>query len=175
MRKLLCAAALVALAGCGYQAGGLFRDDIRTVYVAGFDNKTFRRGLEVGLTRAVVDEIKLRTPLLFAPREEADSVLSGELVAASQEASIKSERDRILLENMSVRVRFRWRDRLTGEDIVPEQTVSESTRLPTQLTEAGVGIGGPAIAADLVRQEAAFEPVLREVAQRIVEKMQRGW
>ncbi len=150
--------ALAALAGCfGYRAESLFRPDIRTVYVEAFDNGTFRRGLEVPLTRAVADEIRLRTPLVLAPREEADSVLSGELVEFSESTQVKTEDDRILLNRVTAEVRFRWRDRLTGRDIVPEQTVQESVRIAESL------------------EETLFGLVFEETAQRIVERMQEPW
>lgn len=178
MRKTLAplaVAALTLLLGCGYRAGGLFREDIRTVYVAGFDNTTFRRGLEVPLTRAITEEIRLRTPLLFASRDEADSILSGELMGADEDARIKSERGTILLQEATVKVRFRWRDRLTGADIVPEQTIVESSRVATPAAELGVGVGGKAVPADLIPQETSFELALQEAAQRVVEHMQANW
>ncbi|MFO7959309.1 MAG: LptE family protein [Candidatus Brocadiia bacterium] len=176
-KRLLAGLALVCLlTGCfGYRAQNLFREDIKTVYVEGFDNETFRRGLEVPLTRAVQDELRLRTPLLFASREEADSVLTGELVAADEESQVKSKRGRILLQRVLVRVRFRWIDRLTGAPIVPEQTVTESVRLPTDVAETGIGIDGRPVPADLIPQEAPFDPAFREVAQLIVERMQHNW
>jgi len=178
MRKRLLAGLVFVflLTGClGYRAQSLFREDIETVYVEGFDNVTFRRGLEVPLTRAVQDELRLRTPLLFAPRDEADSVLSGELVAADEQSQVKSKRGRILLQRVRVKVRFQWKDSLTGADIVPEQTVTESVRLPTGVAETGVGLDGKPVPADLIPQEAPFEPAFRELARLIVERMQRNW
>ena len=48
MAALVLVVIVCASAGCvGYRARSVFREDIRTVYVAGFDNQTFRRGLEV--------------------------------------------------------------------------------------------------------------------------------
>ena len=72
-------AAASVVGGCrGYSPDSLFRPDIRTVHIRVFDNKTFWRGYEVGLTRAVENEIKMRTPLLregrfeLAPSSPAD-------------------------------------------------------------------------------------------------------
>lgn len=150
---------LVAVcAGCfGYRAQRLFRPDIRTVYVEFFDNRTFRRGLEVALTKAVVDEIKLRTPLVLAPREDADSILSGELLEFEERTGIKSADDVILKTWVAAVVRFRWRDRLTGTDIVPPRTIREPARIAEAL------------------EDSLFDLVFQEAAQRIVEEMQEPW
>ncbi|MFO8006574.1 MAG: LptE family protein [Candidatus Brocadiia bacterium] len=171
----LCIVLAVLGTGCGYRAGGLMPPGVRTVYVEAFDNETFRRGLEVDLTRALVAEIELRTPLVFATREEADSILSGELLEANEQTRIKSQRGRILLQRTTVKVRFRWRDRLTGAEIIPEQTVTESAQLASDVAESGTGIGGDPIPADLIPQEASFERAFQEAAQRVVERMEGGW
>ncbi|MHC4480458.1 MAG: LPS assembly lipoprotein LptE [Planctomycetota bacterium] len=156
-RFLLVLVAAALLGGCwGYRHRNLFRGDIRTIYIAGFDNRTFRRGLEVPLTRAVTDEIELRTPFLPAPRNQADSILSGELVEFLESSQVKSEDDEVLLDRVTAIVRFRWRDRLTGTDIA-EGTVRESVRISEAL------------------EDSLFDQVFREVAQRIVERMQEPW
>ncbi len=177
MIKPLPALLLVCLvaAGCGYRAQSLYREDIRTVYVEGFDNQTFRRGLEVPLTRALQEELRQRTPLVFVPRQEADSVLSGELVAVEEDAHIISRRGRILLQRVRVTVRFRWQDALTGDAIVPEQTVTEMVRLPTEVAEAGLDVSGTPVPADLIPQEAPVEEAFRRLAERLVERMQHSW
>jgi len=163
---LLCLIA-PALAGCGWYRFSLFRDDIRSVYVEFLGNDTFRRRLEVPLTRYVVGEIKLRTPFVFAPRDEADSVLSGTIVGADVSTPVKDEDNRVLLQRATVRVRFQWRDRLTGRDIVPERTVQESARTPVMLEEG--------IFEDNPEQTAIFDLALREAARRIVESMEQSW
>jgi hypothetical protein len=160
-RRLALALLLVAVGlgfGCpGYSTHSLFRPDIKTVYVQAFDNKTFRRGLEVPLTRDIVEEIKLRTPLLFAARDEADSVLSGELVDFSLRTQVKSKEEQVLITSVSAKVRFRWMDRLTGMDIVPPQDVEDSVRI--------------ALALEPSQEDLVF----REIAKRIVERMQEPW
>lgn len=164
---LLLSLLALAAAGCGWYSYSLYRGDIRTVYVEFLGNDTYRRRLEVPLTRYVVGEIKLRTPFLFAPRNEADSVLSGTIVGADVQTPVKDEEDRILLQRATVRVRFRWRDRLTGRDIVPERTVTESARAPLMLEEG--------IFEDSPEQTAIFDLALREAARRIVENMEQSW
>ncbi len=176
--RLPCAAAVVLgaqlIVGCGYHAQTLFRDDIRTVYVEAFDNVTYRRGLEVVLSRAVSEELRLRTPLVFAPRDEADSVLSGALLEADESTRVETESGVVVLQDVSVRARFSWRDRLSGAAIVPSQEVQASVReVPAAIdSEGGPGVVVP---ADLTRLEASFEAALRRLAERLVERMEGNW
>ena len=155
--RWLLVSACCLLAGCGYSTSTLLRQDIRSISVPVFDNRTWYHGLEVELTRAVVEEVKLHTRLHFAPPGEADSALEGELVSFEQEAPVKTREQDIVLARVTVEVRFRWVDNLTRRDIVPRQSVRE-----TQLY--AVPLGGPP-------ESLAF----REVAKRIVEKMERDW
>jgi len=166
------AAFIAACNGCGYATNNLLRDDIQSVYVSFFDNSTFRRGLEVPLTRAVVNEIKLRTPLLIAPREQADSELTGELVDVSERSAVKDEDDRVLLRRVTVRVKFQWRDRLTGQAIVPEQVVVESTRVVPALTS---GAASGKFDVTVQREATPYDAVFQEAAERVVEKMEKAW
>ena len=170
---LLCAA---ACAGCGYATNELLREDIQTVYIEFFDNTTFRRGLEVPLTQAVVAEVTQTTPLLLAPKDEAESILSGELVEVDETSSVKSETDRVLLRRVAVKVRFSWRDRLTGVEIVPPQTVTESVRATPTATDTGSRWARDT-ATDLrvQREVTSYDLVFREVARRVVERMQKPW
>ena len=150
--------AAVASAGCrGYTASGLFRPDIKTVYLAEFDNATFRRGLEVPLKRAVEQEIIRSTPLTFALRDEADSILSGELLQVTLRARVETVEDETLLTHVNAKVRFRWRDRRAGTDIVPEQVIVESVRI------------APAL------EDTLTDYLFQQVAKRIVERMQEPW
>jgi hypothetical protein len=176
--RLLCAVAIVLGAefaiGCGYHAQTLFRDDIRTVYVEAFDNMTYRRGLEVLLSRAVLEELRLRTPLVFAPRDEADSVLSGALLEAGESTRVETETGMVVLQDVSVRARFSWQDRLSGAAIVPPQEVRASVREVPAAIDSGEDAGA-VVAADQVRVEASFEAALRRLAERLVERMEANW
>ena len=164
---LLLSLAALALAGCGYGVHVLYRQDIKTIYVEFFGNDTYRRRLEISLTQGVVAEIKLRTPLTFAPRAEADSVLSGTITEADVSTVVKNARANVLLQRAQVQVRFRWRDRLTGRDIVPEQVVAGNALVPVTPVE-GIFEGSP-------DQTAVFALALQEVARRIVENMEQSW
>ena len=152
---LLCLATCLPAVGCGYSAASLYPAGIRTVHVQFMDNRTFRRGLEVDLTRAVADEIKLRTPLIFGSRDSADSILKGELVDYEEKVVVHDGSGDELRRGVRLRVRFHWIDARTGADLVPPAEVSESVRL--------------------VRGEPRAELAVQEAAERIVQKMQAEW
>ena len=118
---------------------------------------TWRRGLEVELTRAVLDEVKLHTRLLIAAKYDADSTLEGELLEFTTEIITKTEDDVVLLKRITVEARFRWVDNLTGRDIVPSQTVVESTVVPP------------------LPGESVVQKPFAKLAQRIVERMEKDW
>lgn len=151
------AAAALVLAGCGYSTSSLIREDIRTVHVPVFDNQTWRRGLEVDLTRAILEEVKLHTRLRIAPKDQADSTLDGELIELTQSIVTKSVDDQILLKRAQATVRFRWRDNLTKRDIVPLRTVTETETVA------------------LARGDPVETWLFRKLAQRIVESLEQDW
>lgn len=147
--------------GClGYSSDPLLRRDISSVHVRVFDNTTYWRGFEVPLTRAIQDEIKLRTPFVLANAADADSVLSGKLVGFDLSTQVKGENDEVLLTRVTATVDFRWEDNLTGAPIVPPQTVRESVRVPM--------LNDP-------KDPEALALIFQEAAQRVVERMQAPW
>src|SRR5215213_729468 len=85
-------AAVMACGGCGYQQSGsmdnaapgyeyssLYRTDVRTVAVPIFTNKTYYRGVEFYLTKAIVGNVEAQTPYKVVPQERADTILTGEI------------------------------------------------------------------------------------------------
>lgn len=131
---------LAAAFGCGYTADPLIRTDIQTVCVPVFDNKTFRRHLEVAMTRNVVDEINMRTPLTVVPRDHADSVLIGTIRDFKQTVLTKTPEDNILEMQYTVYVSVKWIDlrsgrvlmkyddvRATADQVYPTESFDQAT------------------------------------------------
>lgn len=148
---------LLSAAGCGYSTGNLLRRDIQSVSVQVFENETWRRGLEVDLTRQLTEEIRLRTPLRIKDEERSDSILTGTLVEFDEDATTQTEDDEILMRTITVTVEFRWVDSLTGRDLVE----------PVEFTERNTFA--------LARAEPLSQRIFRETAETIVEKMERQW
>ena len=66
----------------GYTTQPNYDECIKTVYVPIFENKTFRRGLEFDVTRAVIREIEAKTPFKVVDSPNAaDTQLCGTIVA----------------------------------------------------------------------------------------------
>ncbi len=79
---VLGATVMILMAGClGYRVGTLLPEDIRTIYVPAFGNKTGERNLEVGATNAVINKLNVDGTLkVVSKEEEADSVLKVTIV-----------------------------------------------------------------------------------------------
>ena len=69
-----------ALGGCGYSFQGTLPDHIKTVAVPIFVNRTQQPAVDSILTRAVVDAFATNGRLRVVRREEADSILEGEIL-----------------------------------------------------------------------------------------------
>ena len=148
---------LLFACGCGYTTRFLIREDVKTVYVPIFDNSTYYRGFETALTSAVVDEINNFTDLRIASREDADSILTGRLVAVGENVERKGEDDAIILKDIAFTVHLRWRDTRSQADIRPPFTITDTARLYAHDDQDEMG--------------RAF----REAAQRIVQAMEENW
>ena len=140
------AAVLLALPSCesdrtftvlGYHAGqdALYDCSIHTVRVPIFENRTFVRGLEFELTRAVVREIELKTPYKVVGADcNADTELDGTIINFTKGTLNVDQLNEIREQETDLTVEVVWRDLRTG------QVLSDPTRRPD-------GTSGPAIPA----------------------------
>ena len=102
--------------GCGYSTKRPFPQNVRTVYVDMFQSKTWRRGIEFRLTEAVRKRIDMVADYTNAPRNRADTILTGEVVAFNQAAfgsDFRTALPRQLVGQLVVS--FRWKDVRSGE------------------------------------------------------------
>lgn len=110
MRRVLlltACAKLLLLAGCAYQFQGrhnpLNEVGIQKIYVAQFENKTYRPGIEQLFSTAMIREIqKSRSFELVKSEEEADAVVRGEV--SSADAGISSSRSQQISSDKAVDV-----------------------------------------------------------------------
>ena len=131
---LLLGAAVWTLPGCGYTVAGgddsdeLWRTGIATVAVPTFDTSTFRRYDEVRLTQALGQAIEARTPYRLAPEGRADTVLTGEIVAADLATLVRDRNNATPQEQLYVvAVDFMWKDLRTGEVLVSRRNFEASS------------------------------------------------
>ncbi len=157
---------LIALtSGCGYQMGGLHRTNVKTISVPMWTRgpKVFRRELEQRLTEALVKRIQMDTHYKIAPKAQADTELSGQIVTISQRVlSMNTDTGRPREREMTFFVNFTWSDLRTGEVLVKEVKFSAS---------------GKYISDDAFLQDDfdGSETVIDNIAQRIVEKLENEW
>jgi hypothetical protein len=131
--------AVLLCGGCGYQhnasmdnANGydwqtLYRGDVKTVAVPIFGNRTYWRGVEFQLTKAVINELESQTPYKVVARDEADTLLEGEVEGVSVQtisnSPITSEPQE---QNYVVGVNFTWTDLRNGKILVHREHFQQS-------------------------------------------------
>ncbi len=155
------AVSLCGAAGCGYSSNGLFRSDVKTVYVEMFASKEFRRDLEFTLTEAVKKRIATGTPYKVVPKEKADTILKGELLEERQAAYAPDFRSRLPREKtLTLAVRVQWQDLRNGRMLADQPVLLQSADYVP-----------PAGESEKYAQERAIE----KLAARIVSKMYDEW
>src|SRR5215831_15161877 len=105
---------LILLSGCaGYHVGtaGLFPQDIHTVYVPMFESESFRRDLGEQLTEAVCKEIETRGPFKVVGTPNADSVLTGRIMADTKHTLVREPNNEARNIEMGMLVQVTWADR----------------------------------------------------------------
>jgi hypothetical protein len=152
--------ALTPLAGCGYTAGSLIRSDVQTISVGVIENLTFRRDLELDLTRALKQELRRKTHLRLVPGSVAESALTGTIVEVEERVLSEGDDDEVLEERITVTVRIVW-TRRDGEVLLELPRVRGSAEFATGRGEEF--------------REGAVE-ALGDLAERIVQLMEdHGW
>jgi hypothetical protein len=126
----LLAVAASLLAGCagstGFSNASLFPDDVSSVYLEMFDNRSFRRGLEYTLTDALAKRIEAETPYkIVSSRDRADSVISGQLVTVGEGIlTLEREIGRPLEKEVVLTAVVNWKNLKTGRLMINSETVT---------------------------------------------------
>ena len=147
--------------GSGYQWRSLYREDVRTVAVPIFQNKSFRRGVEFGLTQALVTQIESKSPYKVVPRERADTILEGQIVEVRlQNVSTESELAIPQEQLYVVTVDFTWKDLRTGRILTERRNFQQTNTFYPTLGEG-----------EFVGSQLNVE----RLALAIVQEMQADW
>jgi len=156
----------VVLTGCdeggGYSTEPLFSDDISSVYVKMFDNKSFERGVEYELTDALAKRIEAQTPYkVVSSMDRADSVISGHIGRADRGIlSAERETGRPLEKEVVLTATVDWKNLKTGQFLLDGQQVTASATW-SEWQNQGMAYGS-SLAAN-------------KLAVRIVELMETPW
>jgi hypothetical protein len=163
------------LCGCGYQHNGsfdetgkssykwssLYREDISTVAVPIFANKDFRRGIEFGLSGAVIKQMEAHSPYRVAPRDRADTILEGEIVSAGLSTLSRDTRTAIPQEQLyTMTINFRWTDLRSGRILLERRNFQQTAPFYGVLGEG-----------EFTGSQSAIE----KLALAIVQEMQADW
>ena len=152
------AACAILAAGCGYRAGFVVREDIRTVAVPVFANRTFYRDIEIDVTRAVIDELEKTTPYRIVHSATADAVLEGAIVRYRTPVLVEDAADDPVESEVVIAVEVTLRETATGR-ILSTAFVQES-----ETFSAAAG------AYELSTRPLLFRRVARLVAERAFEE-----
>lgn len=106
----------------GYTAMSMWPDDVATVHVPIFENRTFERGVEFDLTEAVIKAMEARTPYRVAAINRADASLTGSIVNVERQLLSRSRATGLSEETvLSVTIDFEFKDLRTGRVLVRRQ------------------------------------------------------
>ena len=151
----------VLLAGCGYSNTALISRDIKTVAVPIFQNDTFYRGYEFGLTRALVEEIERKTHLkVVEERDRADTLLTGRITNAYERVLEEDRADQTMEKQITIVINFRWEDLRSGEVIKSRNNFRQTGEYIIPAGETLITAGSE---------------VFGDLAERIVEQMESDW
>jgi hypothetical protein len=149
------------LTGCGYTTQRPYRTDMQTVHVEMFQSREFRRELEFRLTESVAKRIEMDTPYRIAPREKADVLLTGEVLAVHNR-TLGEDFDTDLPREIgsNVVVRYTLKDLRTGEILVDRpRAVFQTSYIPPV---------GETFSTGMTR-------AMDGLAEQIVESMESAW
>jgi hypothetical protein len=155
---------LCALAGCGYTfdrdrgEARLSAGNLPRVAVLPFDNESWRRGIEMRLTRLVADEVRARSPRTPTHPSEADWIVTGRILRAeeriySEDAADEVRESSFLLE-VEVTLEDRTKDKTAARTVGPYSIVEREPFSPR--------------AGRFATLDEAKDEALRDVAEKIV-------
>jgi hypothetical protein len=172
--RWLAAVLVVTATGCAsYRFGNntLYAPNVRTVYVPMVQSASFRvtPNIDLGerLTEAVSKEIEKRTPFKVVGTDEADSVLTVQIVADTKRMVVESPTDQSRQVEMNMQALVTWADR--GGAVLATGAVP--------MPAASVDVGQ---AASLVPEfgrsvVSTQQEAIVKMAQQIVGLMEEPW
>jgi len=152
-------AAVLICTGCGYSSQSLIDTQYRTVYVEMFDNQSWYRGFEVGLSRELVNMINSRTHLRIVPKSQAQTIITGQIRDYRQVVLTEDELDRVRELQVTIVVDMTWRER-SGKSIKVVRHFVRSEQVKRDLDET---------------IESVNVELFRDTAEELVERLEADW
>ena len=167
---------VLSISGCGYTTGSLLPDYLKTIYVEDFKNKIdvstepsgdkafriYRPGAENDITSAIIDQFIFDGNLRIVDREDADLVLSGELIDYYKQPLRYDRFDNVEEYRVIITVNMKLEDRVKNNMMwVQDGFIGYDTY---RLSGAFVS-----------SEEEAREGAIKDLAARVVEKVIEAW
>lgn len=161
-------ALLLTTAGCGYQLGGAYAPEVRTIHVPTFTNETYRRGIELQLTEAVQKRIEDRTPYRLAPAYAADTRLVGRVIDIRKRVVNQNEFDDPRQLEFQLAIEVRWEDARSGQVLAVRTVPLDPNAAHLAANVAFTPETGQSLAT-------ATQDAVDELAEQIVGMMEMRW
>jgi len=157
---------ILCFCGCadmgGYSNKSLFPQDVSSVCLEMFDNRSFRRGVEYELSDALAKRIEAATPYkIISSKNRADTVMSGQIMNISELVlSVERETGLPLEKEVKLSAVVNWKNLKTGELLIDNETVTSQ-----------------ATYSSYQNQDFSYASALaaNKLARRIVELMENQW
>lgn len=156
--RLAVLALALAVAGCGYGLRGTLPDDIRTVGVPVFTNRTPQPAIEAVVTRAILDAFATQGRLRVTRPEVADAILEGEIVAYDVVSIAFDRRANVQQYRLVLTLNLRMRDRRRATVLFQRTGLRE---------QADFRVFGT-VAETIAREETAVQEAALEIARSVV-------
>jgi len=178
MKKILVAAAILTLTmcGCGYTTKSLLPSNYKTIYVGNFSNaikitaeqsnermyRGYRPGMEIKITKAVIDKYLIDGNLRIASPENADLILTSELIDFNRGGIIYNTVDTVEEYRILLVVSMELTEAKTGKTVWKEAGFAGETTYRTSGTLE-------------MSENAAIDAAIADLAKRIVERTIEAW
>jgi len=151
--------------GCGaYRLGTTLPDNLQTVYVPTFENKTYQPGIDIDITNAIITRFRQDGNLRPVAKEEADTVLLGEITGWNRRVMGYTGQDDNEVEEyrLYVTVIVTFKDRATGKLLSDRQMIRGYTDYDVE--------------GDMTEAEEAAEPdAYKDLARNVVDHVVSIW
>lgn len=166
----------LSIAGCGYTTRSLLPSEYKTIYVDNVKNsinvtaeqdnlrmyRGYRPGMEVDVTKSIIDRYLFDGNLKVASEEKADLILKSEMTDFKRDALRYDANDNIEEYRVKIVVNMELQDAKTGKTLWKENSFAGETTYRTSGT--------------MVKTEnAAVNDAINDLARRVVERTIEAW
>lgn len=178
MKKIIVVVTILTLAacGCGYTTKSLLPSNYKTIYVDNFKNaikitaeqsnermyRGYRPGMEIKITKAVIDRYLTDGNLRIDSPERADLILTAKLIDFNRGGVIYDTNDNVQEYRISLVVSMELTERQTGKTVWTESGFAGET---TYRTSGSLE----------TTETAAIDAAITDLAKRIVERTVEAW